>query len=195
MLIILGTAHSKSTPGKRSPDGKFREYAYSREICKGIQTALKSKGYKCVIDIEGDEEYSLTNRCNIVNRYCRQYGTKNCLYISIHVNAASSFGWSNARGLMVYVYAKGSQASKNLAKTLYNQGYLKGLKGNRFIPLDRYWTADFFVLKYTNCPAVLTENLFQTNKDDVAFLLSPEGKQTIIDYHVEGIIKYLNGKK
>ena len=195
MLIILGTAHSKSTPGKRSPDGKFREYLFSREVCKEIKKVLKSKGYNCVIDIEGDEEYSLANRCNIVNRYCRIYGAKNCLYVSIHVNAAATTGWSNASGLSVYVYTKGSQSSKDLAKTLYNEGYARNLKGNRYIPAEHYWTADYYVLKYTNCPAVLTENLFQTNKEEVEFLMSQKGKQTIIDYHVDGIIKYLRGKK
>lgn len=195
MKIILGTAHSKSTPGKRSPDGRFREYSYSREICKRIQSTLISKGYDCVIDIVGDEEYSLANRCNIVNRYCRQYGAKNCLYISIHNNAASGNSWTSARGLSVFICNNSSSASKELAKTLYEEGAARGLKGNRWVPVTKYWTADYYVLKYTNCPAVLTENLFQTNKEDVEFLLSEKGKQTIVDYHVNGIIKYLKGKK
>jgi antitoxin component YwqK of YwqJK toxin-antitoxin module len=30
--IILGTAHLKSTPGKCSPDGKFKEYIINDEI-------------------------------------------------------------------------------------------------------------------------------------------------------------------
>ena len=34
--IILGTAHLKSTPGKCSPDGNFKEYEYSREVCKAV---------------------------------------------------------------------------------------------------------------------------------------------------------------
>ena len=195
MKIILGTAHSKSTPGKRSPDGKFREYLFSREVCKEIKAQLTQKGYDCVIDIEGDEEYSLSNRCNIVNSYCRKYGAKNCLYVSIHVNAAGANSWANARGLSVYTYTNGSLASKQLAKTLYEEGASKGLKGNRSVPACKYWTANFYVLKYTNCPAVLTENLFQDNKEDVAFLMSPQGKKAIVDYHVNGIIKYLGGKK
>ena len=43
--IILGTAHLKSTPGKRSPDGKFREYAYSREVVAAVKAILKDYGY------------------------------------------------------------------------------------------------------------------------------------------------------
>jgi N-acetylmuramoyl-L-alanine amidase len=48
-----------------------------------------------------------------------------------------------------------------------------------------------YILKHTKCPAVLTENLFQDNKEDVAFLLSEAGKETIVCLHVKGIINYL----
>ena len=39
-VIILGTAHLATTPGKCSPDGQFREYAYSREIVAAVAAAL-----------------------------------------------------------------------------------------------------------------------------------------------------------
>ena len=38
---------------------------------------------------------------------------------------------------------------------------------------------------------VLTENLFQDNKDDVDFLLSDKGKEAIVKLHVDGIVSYL----
>jgi N-acetylmuramoyl-L-alanine amidase len=196
MVVILGTAHSKSTPGKKSPDGTFREFSYSREICKRIKAALIAKGIKTVIDIEGDEELSLQNRCTIVNRYCAQFGAKNCIYVSIHNNAAGKGNlWYSARGWSVYVCSNASANSKLLAKLLYEEALKRNLKGNRYSPLDKYWTANYYVLKNTKCPAVLTENLFQDNKEDVAFLLSEVGKQTIVDTHVEGILKYINGVK
>ena len=49
----------------------------------------------------------------------------------------------------------------------------------------------FYMLKHTRCPAVLTENLFQDNREDVEFLLSEEGKRAIVSLHVWGIMKYL----
>ena len=49
----------------------------------------------------------------------------------------------------------------------------------------------FYILKHTECPAVLTENLFRDNMEDVAFPLSEEGKQAITSLHVEGIIKFI----
>ena len=51
--------------------------------------------------------------------------------------------------------------------------------------------SQFYILRHTNCPAVLTENLFQDNREDVEFLLSEEGKRAIVSLHVWGTMKYL----
>ena len=40
-------------------------------------------------------------------------------------------------------------------------------------------------------PAVLTENLFMDNPSDCDFLLSEEGRQALVDLHVDGICAYL----
>ena len=48
-----------------------------------------------------------------------------------------------------------------------------------------------YICKHTRCPAVLVENFFQDNREDVDFLLSEEGKQCVTDIIVEGIRKYL----
>lgn len=57
---------------------------------------------------------------------------------------------------------------------------------------DRDKEENFFILKNTACAAVLTENLFQDNRSDVEFLLSPVGRNAIVDLHVDGIIKYIS---
>lgn len=51
---------------------------------------------------------------------------------------------------------------------------------------------NFYILRHTSCPAVLTANLFMDNRDDVAFLGSAEGSQAIVDLRVEGICRYLS---
>ena len=53
--------------------------------------------------------------------------------------------------------------------------------------------AGFYILRHTICPAVLTENLFMDNANDVAFLQSHSGKEAITMLHVEGIREYLCG--
>ena len=47
------------------------------------------------------------------------------------------------------------------------------------------------ICRETLCPAVLTENLFQDNRQDVDYLLSPAGKAAIVQLHFDGITKYL----
>jgi N-acetylmuramoyl-L-alanine amidase len=47
-------------------------------------------------------------------------------------------------------------------------------------------------LAKTKCAAILTENGFMDNKEDVAYLLSPEGKRAVVMSHVEAIVKYAN---
>ena len=45
MKILIDNGHGIQTKGKRSPDGKFLEYAYTREIARQVVTELKNKGY------------------------------------------------------------------------------------------------------------------------------------------------------
>ena len=54
---------------------------------------------------------------------------------------------------------------------------------------------DFYIIKKAYCPAVLTENFFYDNKDDLKYLTSEEGIHAVVRTHVEGIIDYVNSKK
>lgn len=195
--IILGTAHLKSTPGKCSPDKNFFEYKYSREICKAVKVILEDLGYKVFIDIEDEDldvnqSKELCLRCKIVNDLQKVY--KNCIYISIHVNAAYSDGkWHDATGWEAYT-SIGVTSADRLAECLYNAAK-KNLVGKKLrvdmTDKDQDKEANFYVLKHTNCPAVLTENFFQDNKKDVEYLTSDKGFHQIVRTHVEGIIKYI----
>lgn len=214
MIVILGTAHLGTTPGKCSPDGKFRECEYSREIVKMIQEDLKEKGITAVIDYEPllpndkmkganakqEQSRELTWRANYVNSLCSKYGVNNCIYVSVHVNAAGSDGkWKNARGWSVYT-SPGKTKSDTLATYLYEEAKAilppdsKYYVRSDFSDGDPDYEANFYVLTKTRCSAVLTENLFQDNKDDVNFLTSWEGKKKIVEIHVNGILRYINGQ-
>ena len=195
--IILGTAHLESTPGKRSPDGKFREYKYSRKICKTLKSLLTEMGYQVFIDVEQDDlkltqSQELKYRCDVVNSFVKQY--KDCIYVSIHVNAASSDGkWHTATGWEVYT-TPGKTKADDLATCLYNAAK----KNFKDVKLrtdmsdgDPDKEAHLYVLKHSLCPAVLTENLFQDNKSDVEYLQSDRGFHEIVRLHVEGILSYI----
>jgi N-acetylmuramoyl-L-alanine amidase len=192
MQVILGTAHGINTPGKQSPDGKLKEYQWSREICQKVKEQLLNEGIVCVIDIEDDIEPSLSYRVNKVNKLCRAY-EGDSIYVSIHINAADSDKqWHNANGWTIWVYNKASLKAKNLALTFFDIAKDYNIFGNRCIPSSKYYSANLYVLRKTICPAVLTENLFQDNEKDAEFLLSEEGKNTICDLHIKAIKQYLN---
>lgn len=98
-----------------------------------------------------------------------------------------------ARGWEAWTSIGQTNADK-LAECLYTSAerMLPGMKLRKDLSDgDPDKESGFYILKHTVCPAVLTENLFQDNKEDVAFLLSEKGKQAITGLHVEGIIKYI----
>jgi N-acetylmuramoyl-L-alanine amidase len=128
----------------------------------------------------------------VVNDLCKVYG--DCVYVSIHVNAASSDGkWHTATGWEAYT-TPGKTKADDLATCLY-EAAKKNLNGKRlrtdYTDKDPDLESNFYVLKHTNCPAVLTENFFQDNKDDVDYLLSDEGFHAITRLHIEGILNYI----
>lgn len=191
-VILVDNGHGCDTLGKCSPDKSLYEYLWTREIVARVVDTLTMRGIDARIITPEKWDVSLGERVRRVNALCSRYGSKNVCLCSVHVNAAGADGkWHNARGFQVYVAKSCSSKSKRLAQLMYAEAQQRGLKGNRWVPAERYWQANYYILKNTNCPAVLTENLFQDNKDDVDYLLSEEGKQAIVDLHVEAITKYL----
>lgn len=206
MKILVDNGHGVNTPGKCSPDGKHREYKWAREIARRIVTQLKARGYDAELLVVEDGDISLGQRVARVNSWCDKLGTARVLLVSIHNNAAGSGEWMNARGWSAYT-TKGVTRSDALATCLYDSAekylaeYIKGFKcdDKKQRPIRKDLTdgdpdleENFYILKNTRCPAVLTENLFQDNKEDLAYITSDEGKRAIVEIHVDGIINFIN---
>jgi N-acetylmuramoyl-L-alanine amidase len=187
MLVLIDNGHGKDTAGKRSPDGRLREYAYAREIAARLEQALKERGIEAIRITPEENDISLAERCRRANRY----GADGVILVSIHCNAAGADGkWHDARGWSAYVSRNASKKSKELACRLIDAAEKEGLKVRRYSQDEPYWTQNLAICRDTNCPAVLTENLFQDNREDVDYLLSEKGKQTIVELHVQGIVAY-----
>ena len=172
MKILIDNGHGENTPGKRSPDGTFREYAYTREIADEVVRELAKRGYVAERIVKESLDVPLAERARRVNEVCARYGANNVLLVSIHCNAAGSGEWMNARGWSAYT-TKGKTKADELANRMYDAA------------------ACFITGQKIKCPAVLTENFFMDNKEDIAYLTSMEGKQNIVNTHVEGIIQYI----
>lgn len=216
MKILIDNGHGVNTAGKCSPDRRLREYAWSREIARRLEQALRAEGYDAQRIVTEETDISLTERCRRVNAICAQVGTANCIFVSLHSNAAGGDGkWKTAGGWCVYT-SPGKTKADSLATSLWNAANVvlkpyadrfrvlqaQGAYDRRQVPFRADWSdgdpdyeARFTVLTGTRCPAVLTESLFQDNKSDVDFLLSEEGKQAIVKLHAEGIKNYINAAK
>ena len=196
MKILIDNGHGVNTAGKRSPKGGkygvLYEYEFNRSIAKPLVERLKKMGYDAELVVPEDNDISLGERCRRTNRWCDKLGSKNVLFISVHSNASSNCEtWQKPSGWSAFVYTKASSASKRLAQCLYDEAEKRNLKGNRCVPPERYWTANFYVLKHTNCPAVLTENLFYDNEAEYEVLCSEKGREEIIDLHIKGIVRFI----
>lgn len=215
MKILIDNGHGENTSGKCSPDKTLREYAYTREIAKRLVTQLKANGYDAELLTPETTDITLGERVRRANAKAKAAGGK-AIVVSIHVNAAGSDGkWHQAGGWCAYT-SKGKTKADTLAEHLYDaakvhlKGYAAtleaGKKDGRYTDKQRPFRTDtsdgdsdieedFYILKNTSSPAVLTENLFQDNKQDVEFLLSEEGKKAIVQLHMDGITNYIKATR
>ena len=194
-MILLDNGHGENTPGKRSPDGVFREYLYTREVAQEVQRELVKRGIACELLVREFLDVPLSERVRRVNEYCKEYGAKNVVLLSIHVNAAGDGSrWMNGTGFEAWT-SNGKTKSDELA-----QMWVEAAKENHkdkkirtdYSDGDGDKEAQFAVLAKTKCAAILTENGFMDNKADVEYLLSPEGKRAVVMSHVEAVVKYVN---
>ena len=194
MFILIDNGHGLDTPGKRSPDSKFLEATYTREIARKVVADLIDRDYNAQLLVPEPEDIPLSERVCRINAQCNTLGKSNVIIISIHVNAAGNGSqWLNATGWSCYT-SKGQTTSDLIAEYLY-EAATKNFPGKR-IRTDKSdgdpdWEESFYILRKTLCPAVLTENFFMDNHSDLEYLQSRTGKQAIIDTHVEAVTEYL----
>lgn len=196
MKILIDNGHGEETPGKCSPDGRLREYAWCREVARMVSRELSLRGFDAILITPENSDTPLNERVRKVNAWCSKLGANNVVLVSLHNNAAGADGkWHSARGFSVFVGKNASANSKRLAGMFTDRAGKMKLMGNRAVPKEKYWVGNFAIVRDTKCPAVLTENLFQDNKEDVAWLLSDAGKAAAAQLHVESIVEYVNSMK
>jgi N-acetylmuramoyl-L-alanine amidase len=194
-IIILDNGHGQETPGKRSPDGLFREYRWTRMFVKRLKEKLEICGYT-VFDIVPElTDIGLSTRAARANKICEKYGAGNCVFISIHCNAAGGDGkWHNATGWSAWT-TNGKTNSDKLAELLCEECEVEGIKLRKDTSDgDKDWEKNFTVIYKTNCPAVLTENMFMDNHSDVEFLNSEEGIERLLRVHLFGIRRWFEDR-
>ena len=190
-IILLDNGHGVDTLGKCSPDKSVLEWKETRAIVDMLFEELVQLGFTVYKLVTEDTDIPLRERTRRANAYCSQYGSKNVVLVSIHLNAAGNNAqWLNATGFSSHVSNNASTKSKLLAKMIWDEAIDNGLKGNRSVPSCGYIPQNLAICRDTNCPAVLTENLFMDNKKDCELILSKEGKSKIVQSHVDALVRY-----
>lgn len=185
MLIILDNGHGKETPGKRSPiwsDGsQLFEWQFNRDIVQRIAYRLTQENIRHLLLVHEDTDISLKERCKRANEIYKL--NPDAILISIHGNAGGGTGWEAYTSV-------GNTKSDKYAEILYNTA-------EKFFPewkirkdltdKDQDKEENFYILKHTSCPAILTENFFMDTEKDCRFMMSEEGKNKIAEMHVQAI--------
>jgi N-acetylmuramoyl-L-alanine amidase len=188
-MWCLDNGHGKKTAGKRSPkfeDGRqFFEYEFNRDIVKRIIDQLEIIGVKYFNVVpEVDIDNFLEGRVGRANRLKSDLPK---IFLSIHANAFGRSGWEPPSGIETW-YFHTSRTGRALARIFqkhlidkldWKNRQLKSLPGKK----------QFYVLRNTSMPAVLTENGFYTNKEECRLLMKDSIRQKIADAHVEAILE------
>jgi N-acetylmuramoyl-L-alanine amidase len=194
MKILIDPGHGIDTPGKRSPDGLFREYLWNRQVADLILEGLVSAGVDASLVVTETNDVTLRNRVNRINTICNRVGASNVLLVSVHANAAGNgSAWMNASGWSCYT-SKGKTRSDQVAECLYDafeEEFQDRKIRKDMSDGDRDWEENFYVLQKSKCPAVLLENFFYDNREECAWMLQEETKKRIASAAVKGIIKYI----
>lgn len=173
------------TAGKRSPqlpDGRvLYEGDFNRDIVNRIIKFGKSLGVECMDIVDSLEDIPLRERVKRANEFYRH--NKNCIYVSVHSNAfGNGKDFNKAKGICTFHHyrsSKGKHLAESLQATLakYTNFRDRGVRSN-----DTW--ANFYVLRKTHMPAVLSENGFMTNLEDAAALLEPSVRHQIAWAHI-----------
>jgi len=178
------------TSGKRSPvwpDGtQLFEGEFNRSIVDRLVNMCKANCIDYVNLVDTQEDVSLSNRTNAANKIARD-SDKPCIYVSIHANGFSS---KSANGWSVYT-SEGETKSDPIASILFNKATAE-FKGEYMrqdtTDGDVDKESNFWVLRKTNMPAILSENFFMTNSNNCHdYLLSENGRDRIAKIHFQMI--------
>ena len=188
-LVALDDGHGMKTAGKQTPtipelDNRvIHENEFNRAVVSNLAAELTRCGIGVIFVAPTDADTSLSDRVNRANL------NKANLYISIHYNALDgTFDGKDPSGLSVHIYP-GSKSGRKLAECVHK--YL--IQGTE--QKDRgIVESNFYVLRKTSMPAILSENGFMDNKREALLMIDKNFQKEVAVEHAKGICDYLGVK-
>ena len=181
-----------TAPGKMHvfEDGHtFYEGVNNRMIVNKLRAILLRNGIEHRLIHDQVNDTPLAERVARANSLHAQ--GKNCIYLSVHSDAMPEGAHGKGSGFSVYT-SVGKTRSDAIADVFCNT-YQRRLGEFRLrkdlADGDQDKEQDFYVLRKTKCPALLTENLFFDNRAEAEFLLSETGQNRIAHTMFESIFQ------
>ena len=185
--LALGAGHGFNTAGKRClaklDPKQTPEWWLNDRIADKVEGLLVKYAGVEILRLDdsddGADDIALATRVKRANEWGADF------YLSIHHNAGINGG--KGGGIVAYCYPAASKASFSWRDELY-EALIEhtGLRGNRSTPKA---TANHYVTRYTNMPAVLVELGFMDSATDVPVILTEEYADSCAKAIVEVIVE------
>lgn len=159
------------------------EGVINRKITEVVYKQLELKQIDFALVFDDVEDTPLSQRVTIADNVYRK--DKRAVYLAIHSNAGGG------RGFEIFT-SKGQTTSDKVAAVfceVYKQHFPSFLFRADMSDGDADKEADFYVLRKTDCPALLVENLFFDNRKEAEYLISEAGQLAIANCIVAAIEK------
>ena len=178
MIVCIDPGHGGTDPGGCS--NGLREKDLTLDISLKLNNLLKNYEVDTILTRDKDIDVGLLQRANMANSANVDF------FISIHVNAGGGSGVES------YRHPAASDKTASI-QTIIHREVAKFYVANGFT--DRGMkTANYEVLRDTNMPATLLENLFIDTTKDAAFLKDDKNRQAIAQAICNGIVQALGLK-
>lgn len=166
------------------PDGlTIYEGVINRIISKLLYVKLEKAGIEFALVYDDIEDTPLPHRVSVADNLYRQ--NKKSIYLSIHSNSAGGSGFE--------IFTSKGQTKSDKVADIFCSTYEKmfpqfPFRADTLSDSDKDKEADYYVLRKTDCPALLVENLFFDNRKEAEYLLSKEGQEAISECLLQCII-------
>jgi N-acetylmuramoyl-L-alanine amidase len=176
-IIYLDPGHGGHDAG--AVGNELKEKDLNLNICKKIEAILKNYDCKIIMSRNTDEFLTLDERTDKANK------EKADLLLSVHINAATI---ATAKGFETYIHPKAKAATIAFQNVLHDE-IIKSIGSS--INNRGKKQANYHMVRESNMSAVLTENLFISNKSDAAHLADDQFLQKVAEGHALGIVNFL----
>ncbi|PAF13711.1 hypothetical protein CHH59_12745 [Shouchella clausii] len=170
--IFIDPGHGGSDPGAVGNGLKEKDLVLT--ISRHIRDILLSeyKGVQVRMSRNSDVFLSLSERAKLANNWGANY------FCSVHINAGGGTGFET------FIHTSRSSKSVSYQNVVHPAIYSKMDVKDRGKK-----SANYAVLRQTNMPAILTENLFIDNAKDAKLLKNSKFLENVARGHAEGIAK------